>query len=105
MDEKTIKARVFQCNPQNGKQEGHYESYEVPFQEGMSVLEVLDYIYKNHDSSLSFYYSCRIGKCLGCFVDIDGKVALACATPAKNNMTIGPHKKFNLIKDLMVDFS
>jgi fumarate reductase iron-sulfur subunit len=105
MGEITIKTRVFRCTPQNGKQEGHYESYEVPFQEGMSVLEVLDYIYKNHDSSLSFYYSCRIGKCLGCFVDIDGKVALACATPAKDNMTIGPHKKFNLIKDLMVDFS
>ena len=104
MGEKTIRAKVFRSTPQNGKQGEHYQDYEVPFEEGMSVLQVLDYIYKNHDSSLSFYYSCRIGKCLGCFVDIDGKVSLACATPAKDNMTIGPHKKLTLIKDLMVDF-
>jgi fumarate reductase iron-sulfur subunit len=104
MAERKIKTKIFRYTPQNGKQEGHYAVYEIPYQEGMSVLQVLDYIYENYDSSLAFYYSCRIGKCLGCFVDIDGKVKLACCTPADDNMTIGPHKKFTLIKDLMVDF-
>jgi len=101
MKEKAIRVKIFRGS--NGK--GHHEDYEIPYHEGMSVLEVLDYIYKNHDSSLSFYYSCRIGKCLGCYVDANGKAALACATPVKDKMTIGPHKKYKLIKDLMVDFN
>ena len=104
-EKKTIRVLVYK-SPQNGEGSGHegkYVEYEIPYKEKMTVLNVCDYIYENNDRSLSFYYSCRIGKCLGCLVDIDGKAKLACTTLAKDSMKIGPHKKFKVIKDLLVD--
>lgn len=103
-NKESINVRVFRCIPQNGNDTGHYEEYSIPYQAGMTVLTALDYIYEHIDRSLSFYYSCRIGKCLGCFVDVDGKTVLACTTPLKDGMIIGPNKKHKLIKDVVVDF-
>jgi succinate dehydrogenase/fumarate reductase-like Fe-S protein len=36
-------------------------------------------------------------------MDVDGKTKLACTTLAKDGMTIGPAKKFKVVKDLCVD--
>lgn len=102
MKEETIKVKVKRYDPDSNQRE-HFVSYEVPYQEGMSVLNVLNYIYENIDSSLSFYYSCRIGKCLGCYVTLNGKTRLACTTKATQDMTIEPRKKLKVLKDLVVD--
>ena len=90
---------------------GSYESekskwvdYEVPIEEGMTVLGVLDYIYEHIDSSLAYYQSCRIGLCKGCWVVVDEKPVLSCETIAINGMRIAPLEKFALIRDLVVDF-
>jgi len=105
-EKKTICVRIYQ-SPPNGEwsgQKGKYEEYEIPFTERMTVLNVCTYVYENYGRSLSFYYSCRIGKCLGCFMDVDGETKLGCTTLAKDGMTIGPAKRFKVIKDLFVDF-
>jgi len=78
--------------------------YEVPIEEGMTVLGVLDYIYEHIDSSLAYYQSCRIGLCKGCWVIVNGKPVLACEAIATDHMKISPLKKFALIRDLVVDF-
>lgn len=85
-------------------QEGTWMDYEVPLLPNMTVLGVLDYIYENLDSSLSYYQSCRFGRCKGCFVSVDGKTVLSCDHSASDGMRIGPVEKFTLIKDLVVDF-
>ena len=102
---KTIRVRIYQSPPdgENTSKKGKYMEYEIPFTERMTVLNVCTYIYENHGRSLSFYYSCRIGKCLGCLMDLDGKTKHACTTLAKDGMTIGPAKKFKVVKDLFVD--
>jgi len=78
--------------------------YKVPAEEGMTVLGVLDYIYRNIDSSLAYYQSCRHGRCKGCWVEINGKPALSCEVIASDNMKLAPLKKFEIIRDLIVDF-
>ena len=81
--------------------ESSVQVYEVPYESGQSVLGVLEYIYENLDSTLSFYYSCRIGMCTGCLVRVNGKAVLACTTLAKGDMLIEPYKEGMVIKDLV----
>ena len=96
----TVKARVFRYDPEKDK-EPHYDTFEVPYFERMSVMGVLTYIYENLDRSLAFYESCRIGRCYGCTVRVNGKASLACRTHAVKEMTIEPPAKVPVIRDLM----
>lgn len=90
---------------ENITKKGEYKKYKIPFEERMTVLDVLNYINENLGGNLSYYYSCRIGKCNGCMVNVNGKNKLACVTLAKDGLEVGPAKKFEVIKDLFVDFS
>lgn len=79
-------------------------NYEVPMEEGMTVLGVLDYIYEYVDSSLAYYQSCRNDRCKGCWVVVNGKAVLSCTAIATDGMKISSLEKFALIRDLVVDF-
>ena len=81
------------------------ETYrDIPYI-GCSVLDVLEYIYEERDSTLAFRGPCAAGCCKGCIVIINGKPGLACEIPAEAQMTIEPLHKFEIIKDIVVDFS
>jgi succinate dehydrogenase/fumarate reductase iron-sulfur protein len=94
--------RIYRFDP-DLDQGSIYKTYTVPYEEGLSVLNVLQYIFENIDSSLSFYSSCRIGKCNGCLMMVNGKPTKVCVTPALSLMVIEPLKGFEVIKDLVVD--
>ena len=107
-EKKVIKVQVYR-SPSQDKEDiakgGEYKGYEIPYVDRMTIMNVFDYIHESEDRSLSFYKSCRIGKCTGCLVEVDGKNRLACTTLAKDGMKIGPQKAKKVIKDEMVDFS
>jgi len=107
-NESMIKISVYRSPEQECEdinREGDYKEYEIPKQDQMTVLSALNYITENIDSSLVYYRSCRIGKCTGCLVEVNGQNKLACVTLLENEMKIGPAKKYKIIRDLMVDFS
>jgi len=108
MDEKkVIHVQVYRSPSQDredGAQEGEYKECEIPYKDRMTVLNVLDYIHEDCDRSLAYYKSCRIGKCTGCLVEVDGKNKLACTTLAKNGIKIGPAKRYKVIRDLVIEF-
>lgn len=81
----------------------HYDSFEVPLDEKMSVFNVLEYIGGYLDPSMAFYASCRIGKCMGCTIMINGKRKLACTTIAEGDLVLEPDAKYPVIRDLVVD--
>lgn len=99
---KNVEVKIRRYDPHQKGAKPYYQSYKVPVETGMSVLNVLTYIYENLDHSLGFYYSCRIGKCTGCHVVVNGKVKLACVTPASGNMKIDPFPRHKIIRDLVV---
>jgi succinate dehydrogenase/fumarate reductase-like Fe-S protein len=99
---KTIKVRVLRS--QRGGGGAHYDTYEVPFEEKMSVFNVLERIGNEIDTSLAFYASCRIGKCMGCIMKINGKQGFACTTLVKGDLTLEPDPRFPVIRDLVVDY-
>ena len=107
-EKKTLKVQVYRSPSQDGEdtdKKGAYKEYNIPYIDKMTIMNVFDYIHENVDRSLSFYKSCRIGKCTGCIVEVDGKNRLACTTLAEDGMKVGPQKAKRVIKDEMVDFS
>ena len=106
-DKKVIHVQIYR-SPSQGREDeargGEYKEYKIPYTDRMTVINVLDYTIENYDRSLAYYKSCRIGKCTGCLVEVDGKNELACTTLARDGMRIGPAKRRAVIKDLVVAF-
>lgn len=85
----------------------YFQVYNVPFEEGKTILDCLHYIKKEIDSTLSFRFSCRMGVCGSCAMLIQGKARLACNTQVvelkSKKITIAPLPNFETIKDLVPD--
>jgi succinate dehydrogenase / fumarate reductase iron-sulfur subunit len=86
-----------------------FESFEVPVDKGMTVLEGLIHIQNYLDGSVAFRSSCRAGVCGSCAMHINGKYRLACETQIyslkSKTITIRPLAHLKIIKDLFVDFT
>jgi len=96
--------KVFRYDPTVDK-EAKYDTFEsIPY-EGRSVLEVINLIYEKLDQTLSFREGCDNGTCAGCGLLVNGEPVLACQKLAEKEMVIEPHPKFEIIKDLVVDFN
>lgn len=80
--------------------EPYMEEFTVPFERGMSILNVLDYIRRECDTSFSYEASCRRGLCSVCLVKVNGKVIKSCLELAEGDMEIYPGSK-NIIKDFV----
>lgn len=102
MEANNITVTVKRYDPAKDK-EPYYQDYKVPIEKGATVLSVLRYIYENLDHSLAFYYSCRIGKCAGCHVSVNGKTRLACNAIVDDDVTVEPQAGYKVLRDLVVD--
>ena len=107
MDQKqVINVQVYRSpspDKEDNLRQGSYKNYKIAYVDRMTVMSVCDYIQKNIDRSLAYYKSCRIGKCTGCLLEVDGKNMLACSTLAEDGMKIAPAKGKNIIRDLLVE--
>jgi fumarate reductase (CoM/CoB) subunit B len=99
-----VQAKVFRYNPDVDKAP-HFENYEVPYVEGMVVLDALHHIYEKIDGSFAYRWACRAGQCGSCAVIINGKPRVACRTIVEKGkpLTIAPLLQFPVVKDLVVD--
>ena len=93
--------KVWRYDPENGGR-GALVSYEVPYQEGDTVLQALLNVYELADS-VAFRFGCRFKKCGLCAMEINGRPRLACRTPLKDGMTVRPLRALPAIRDLVVD--
>ena len=98
----TIKVKVFRHNPET-EEPATYHSYDVPFEEGMSAMTALDYIYHNLDSTLAYYdhAGCDLGICARCAGKINGKPGLFCQTLLEGDTILDPRAKDKVLKDLI----
>ena len=82
-----------------------FETFNVPFQQGASVLDALIWINDNVDETLSFRYSCiNANACKECMMLIDGKVEYACLKKLQEKRSkLQPLPNKKLIKDLVTD--
>ncbi|MDO8690012.1 MAG: 2Fe-2S iron-sulfur cluster-binding protein [Dehalococcoidia bacterium] len=96
------RVRVRRHDPSSGAQPFFDEFDGVPF-EDRSVLEVLHAIYQERDPSLAYRHVCTKGFCGSCQMVVNGVPVLACQSPAQAEMTIEPHPRFPVVRDLVVD--
>src|SRR5574342_528195 len=82
-----------------------YDDFEVPYEEGMSVLDALRWIRVNRDSTLAIRYSCiNANACKTCMALVNGTVEYTCmAKLAPGIMIVEPLPKRPLIRDLVSD--
>jgi succinate dehydrogenase/fumarate reductase iron-sulfur protein len=85
---------------------GAYDRYEVPFQEGMSILDAVKSV-GQRVPDLAYRWECGQGICGVCTMRINGTPALSCTTLAKPDAsyTLEPIPGFPVDKDLLVDFT
>jgi len=84
---------------------GRYDDFEVPFEDGMSVLDALRWIRGHLDSSLAIRYSCiNANACKTCVALVNGEVEYTCiAKLTPDKITVEPLPKRPLIRDLVTD--
>jgi fumarate reductase (CoM/CoB) subunit B len=103
---RTIDMRIFRYDPKKADVP-RYDNYRVPYSEGMTVLDALDYVYENLDPTLAYRKSCRQGSCGSCAVLVNAKPCAACRTLVKEgkDLTVSPLLHFDVVKDLVTDIS
>ena len=102
MSGRTIEVRAFRFDP-SIDEAPFYQTYEVPFEEGMSAMDALDHIYQNLDGTLAYYdhAGCSLGICGRCTGRINGKPGLLCQTPIKGGLTLDPVREDRVLRDLV----
>ena len=93
-----------------GKSEGAFEDYQVPHLENQTVLDIVTWIQRHLDPTLSYRFSCRVGMCGSCAMTVNGKPRWTCRTHvskvAQNGrLKIGPLSNLPVIKDLAADMT
>jgi fumarate reductase iron-sulfur subunit len=91
-----------------GGASGEYRSYTVPLRESQTVLDVVTWIQRHIDSTLSYRFACRVGMCGSCAMTVNGRPRWTCRTHVSKvaragRLTIGPLKNLPVIKDLATD--
>jgi succinate dehydrogenase/fumarate reductase-like Fe-S protein len=86
---------------------GHWQSYEVPFEAGQSVLDGLRWIRANRDPSLAIRFSCiNANACKECMLDLDGKTVYACTARLEpREMQLAPLSNKPLVRDLVTEIA
>ncbi|WOK92164.1 hypothetical protein Cni_G00855 [Canna indica] len=109
--EKTTKEfKIYRWNPDQPHLKPFLRSFFVDLSScGPMVLDVLQKIKAEQDSSLCYRRSCREGICGSCSMNIDGNNAVACLKPVYANISratmITPLPHMFVIKDLVVDLT
>ena len=101
----TIDIEVLRYLPEQDR-EPRWQRYSVPFARDMSVLQALQHIKDEIDSTLSFRWSCRMAICGSCGMMIQGVPKLACKTFLRHyypdRLRVGPLEHFPIERDLIV---
>jgi succinate dehydrogenase / fumarate reductase iron-sulfur subunit len=102
-----VKLKIFRFDPQRDK-EPYYQIFEVEADPMDRILDCLNRIRWEQDSTLSFRMSCGHGVCGSDGMRINGISALACQKLVKDfkengEILIEPLQVFKVVKDLIVD--
>lgn len=103
--QRTIEIEVLRYRPEQDEKP-FFQSYRVPFSDDMSVLQGLQYIKDELDSTLSYRWSCRMAICGSCGMMINGVPDLACHSFLRNfhpgKLRVEPLEHFPIERDLVV---
>jgi len=87
---------------------GSYQSFEVPRRDSQTVLDVVTYIQRHLDPTLSYRFACRVGMCGSCAMTVNGAPRWTCRTHVdkvarEGKLEIAPLANLPVVKDLVAD--
>ncbi len=105
MADRAVKQAVLHVRRGSPGEDTRYDDFEVPYEDGMSVLDALRWIRTNLDSSLAIRYSCiNANACKTCMALVNREVEYTCiAKLAPGVITVEPLQKRPLVRDLVTD--
>lgn len=86
---------------------GRWDTFEVPFEPGQSVLDALRWLRINKDPALAIRFSCiNANACKECMLQVDGETVYACTARLEaRQMTLTPLPNKTLIRDLVTEIA
>ena len=93
-----------------GGAHGRYQAFEVPLRENQTVLDVVTWVQRHADPTLSYRFACRVGMCGSCAMTVNGRPRWTCRTHISKvvedgRVEIGPLANMAVIKDLACDMA
>ena len=87
---------------------GRYEAFEVPRRPSQTVLDVVTYIQRHLDPTLSYRFACRVGMCGSCAMMVNGTPRWTCRSHVDDHAPAGtlelaPLANMPVVKDLVAD--
>lgn len=89
---------------------GHYQTFRAPRHANQTVLDIVTWIQREADPTLSYRFACRVGVCGSCAMTVNGKPRWTCRTHVSRavvggRLTIAPLANLPVIKDLATDMA
>jgi fumarate reductase iron-sulfur subunit len=103
----TLDVRIWR----GGERGGDFVRYEVPRQPSQTVLDVVTWVQRHREPSLSYRFSCRVGMCGSCAMTVNGVARWTCRTHVSkvvgdsSGLAIAPLANLPVIRDLATDMS
>lgn len=93
-----------------GAEAGEFQTFEVPRQPSQTVLDVVTYIQRNIDPTLSYRFACRVGMCGSCAMTVNGRPRWTCRTHVDKvvedgALQVSPLRNLKVVKDLACDMT
>jgi fumarate reductase iron-sulfur subunit len=93
-----------------GGAQGELQAFDVPRHPSQTVLDVVTYIQRRLDPTLSYRFACRVGMCGSCAMTVNGVARWTCRTHVgkvvkDGRLEIRPLANLTVIKDLAVDMT
>lgn len=105
MSDKKIEIDILRYRPELDEKP-FAQTFEVPYGPDMSILEALQYIKDNLDSTVSFRWSCRMAICGSCGLMVNNVPKLGCKAFLRdyypNKVTLAALANFPIERDLIV---
>jgi fumarate reductase iron-sulfur subunit len=106
----TLTVKVWRGTGPSASEGGAYQSFAVPREANQTVLDVVTFIQRRCDPTLSYRFACRVGMCGSCAMTVNGKPRWTCRTNVEKvtgdgELTLAPLANLPVIKDLACDMT
>src|SRR3984893_1865890 len=87
-----------------------FQNYSVPSRDNQTVLDVVTFVQRHIDPTLSYRFACRVGMCGSCAMTVNGRSRWTCRAhvgkvASEGRLEIAPLANLPVVKDLVTDMT
>ena len=104
MSTRQLELEILRYDPEKDEAP-YFQNYSVPCQDDWAILDAVNYVKENLDTTLAYRWSCHMMVCGSCGMMINGDPKLTCKTFVRDlpdKVRIEPLENFPIERDLVV---